>query len=89
MEKIKPMYKDVLGFELGDIGWLFKAIQIRHDCAHRAGHDKEGNKVSLTHQGIRELITQSSKLAVDIDLHINQGGFKFQVQRVNNDDAAG
>jgi hypothetical protein len=72
MKKVKPLYKNVLGFEFGDISWLFKAIKFRHDCAHRAGRDKEGNKVSVTHQGIRELMTQSRELAGRIDLHINQ-----------------
>lgn len=72
MKKIKPMYKDVLGFEFVDISWLFKAILTRHDCAHRAGYDKEGIKVPFTRQGIRELITKSRKLANDIDLHVNQ-----------------
>lgn len=47
LKKIKPMYKDVLGHDFGDISWLFKAVAKRHDCVHRAGHDKDGTPMVL------------------------------------------
>lgn len=71
-EKIKPMYRDVLGFEFGDITWLIKAVLTRHDCAHRAGHDKEGEKILITNQSVTELINKCRALVVSIDQHVRQ-----------------
>jgi hypothetical protein len=71
MKKIMPMYKDVLGFEFDDISWLFKDILVRHDCAHRAGYDKEGNKITVSLQGIRELMGKSRNLVNEIESHVN------------------
>lgn len=47
LKKIKPMYKSVLGLDLGDIGWLFKAVSKRHDCVHRAGYGKDGSQLTF------------------------------------------
>lgn len=70
IKKIKPMYRSVLGFSFGDIPWLFDAIRIRHDCAHRAGYDKEGTIVSITRESISELIKQCRKLVEAIETHV-------------------
>lgn len=72
MKKIKPMYKDVLDFEFDDISWLFKDILVRHDCAHRAGYDKEGNKVTVSPESIRELMSKSRNLVNKIELYTNK-----------------
>jgi hypothetical protein len=70
MKKIKPMYKSVLGFDFGDISWLFNAITLRHDCVHRAGFDKEGKEITVTTQSIKELVNACRALAVQIDEHV-------------------
>lgn len=70
MRKVKPMFADVLGYDFGDIAWLFKAVKVRHDCAHRAGYDKEGNPVSVTTESINALIAQCRNLAGAIDAHV-------------------
>lgn len=62
ISKVKPMYKDVLDCEFGDIGWLFQAVEIRHHCVHRAGFDKDGKKVELSEEMIRELVTRAKDL---------------------------
>lgn len=62
LAKVKPMFKEVLGCDFGDIAWLFEAVNIRHHCVHRAGLDKEGNRVDLTKTSIRTLASKSSKL---------------------------
>lgn len=62
LKKIKPMYRDVLGYDFGNIGWLFKAVLTRHDCVHRAGHDKDGEPISLTNEMLMELVNQSEQL---------------------------
>ncbi|TLU87847.1 MAG: hypothetical protein FDX21_03250 [Chlorobium sp.] len=75
MRKVKPMYADVLGYDFGDIAWLFKAVCLRHDCAHRAGYDKEGNQVSVSVASVNELVAQCRHLSESIDAH---------VQKINN-----
>lgn len=75
MRKVKPMYANVLGYDFGDIAWLFKAVRLRHDCAHRAGYDKEGNKVSVSVESLNELVKQCQYLSENIDAH---------VQKINN-----
>ncbi len=56
LKKIKPMYKSVLGHDLGDISWLFKAVSKRHDCVHRAGYDKDGNPLTFAEDELAVLI---------------------------------
>lgn len=73
LKKIKPMYRNVIDFNLGEISWLFTAVLCRHDCAHRAGYDKEGNKVDLTVKSIQELMRNCKELAEKIDAHIVDG----------------
>jgi hypothetical protein len=71
IKKIKPMYKSVLSIDFGDVSWLFRSVLLRHDCAHRAGHDKEGNKISLTKEDIRVLMERCRLLASNIDYQLN------------------
>jgi len=56
LKKIKPMYKSVLGLDLGDIGWLFNAVSKRHDCVHRAGYGKDGSQITFDGNEIVSLI---------------------------------
>lgn len=67
LKKIKPMYKAVLGHDFKDISWLFEAVKIRHDCVHRAGYDKDGNKVSLTTDTIVDLLGHVTDLSNEIE----------------------
>lgn len=68
IDKVKPMYKDVLNVDFGDdIKWLFEAINLRHDCVHRAGYDKDGNEVDLNKEQVEELIKQSTDLVKHIE----------------------
>lgn len=38
-----------------DLPWLQDAVKIRHDCVHRAGYDKDGNKVLLSKESLQNL----------------------------------
>lgn len=67
LEKIKPMYKSVLGIEFGDVSWLFKAVVLRHDCVHRNGVDKSGNPTRITHSEVEDLIRKCASLLARID----------------------
>lgn len=71
LKKIKPMYKDVLGIDFGNIGWLFKAVQIRHHCVHRAGYDKDSKEVSVTRNSIIELTRQVDQMANDVEIALD------------------
>ncbi|MNV84639.1 hypothetical protein D3C71_1785280 [compost metagenome] len=61
------MYRDVLDIDFGEIGWLFKAILIRHDCVHRNGVDKEGTPTGLGEDDVVELIKKCAGLVANID----------------------
>lgn len=67
LRKIKPMFKDVLSCDFGEIGWLFKAIDVRHHCVHRAGLDKDGDKIDISKESIKELIQNSQRLVHEIE----------------------
>jgi hypothetical protein len=69
IKKIKLMYRSVLGFDFGDIHWLFDAVRVRHDCVHRTGYDKEGKIVSITCESINELNKQCRILVAAIEAH--------------------
>lgn len=71
LEKVKILYKNVLDFEFGDISWLFKAVVIRHHCVHRAGYDQENNKIELSVETLRELVTRAKDLTslIESKLH--------------------
>jgi len=70
LKKIKPMYLSVLNYDFGDISWLFKAITLRHDCAHRAGYTKDSEKINITINSIKELIIKCKLLTKEINSHI-------------------
>ncbi len=72
LNKIKPMYKSVLGHDLGDIGWLFKAVTKRHDCVHRAGYEKDGKKLTFSANELETLIQRVSNLCQSIMVTVNQ-----------------
>lgn len=66
LKKIKPMYQSVLGHDLGDISWLFKAVLKRHDCVHRAGYDKDGNQLAFSDGEAETLIQNVRELCQSI-----------------------
>lgn len=67
LKKIKPMYQTVLGHNFQDIAWLFEAVKIRHDCVHRAGYNKDGNRVLLTTGTILNLLSDVTDLSHEIE----------------------
>lgn len=69
MKKVSPMFRTVLGVEFGDISWLFSAISTRHHCTHRAGLDKQGKRVDITHNSIKSLVKKLESLVNKIESH--------------------
>lgn len=70
IKKIKPMYHSVLEIDFGDVGWLFKAVLIRHDCVHRNGFDKDGSQTKIDTETIIELIQNCTRLVSIIEEEI-------------------
>lgn len=70
LDKVKPMYRDVFAIDFGDIEWLFKAVKVRHDCVHRAGHDKEGVELKLMAQDVHDLVAECKNLVHKVDAEI-------------------
>lgn len=62
IDKVNLLYSSVLGIGFGDVKWLYKAVELRHHCVHRAGYDKDGNEVDITVLDIETLIAQSNDL---------------------------
>lgn len=71
LPKIKGMYKDTLGIDIGDIGTLYKAVAMRHHLVHRNGKDKNGDEVIVD-----KLIVD--KLIIDISIFIETLDEKIQ-----------
>lgn len=81
LKKVKPMFKDVLECDFGDISWLFEAIKTRHHCVHRAGLDKDGNRIDISIDSIKKLVNSSSLLVHEVEDKVRQtpesDGFLF------------
>ena len=72
LKKVKPMFKDVLECDFGDISWLFDAVKTRHHCVHRAGLDKDGNRVDISIDSIKKLVNSSSLLVHEVEDKVSQ-----------------
>lgn len=72
LKKVKPMFRDVLGHDFGDISWLFRDVIKRHDCAHRAGYNKDGEAVDVSKESILELLENVENLASTIESTVNK-----------------
>lgn len=72
LKKVKPMFKEVLECDFGDISWLFEAVKLRHHCVHRAGLDKDGNRVDISVNSIKKLVESSSKLIHQVEAKVSQ-----------------
>lgn len=71
LSRIKPMYKAVLGVELGHIGDLMKNVLVRHDIVHRNGRSKGGEAVDIQPSQINDLMSKVRALADSIDQQLN------------------
>ncbi|MEZ9583969.1 hypothetical protein AB4230_16965 [Vibrio cyclitrophicus] len=72
LKKVKPMFKVVLGCDFGDISWLFSAVNLRHHCVHRAGLDKEGNRIAISVESVKLLVEKSELLVHSIENQVAQ-----------------
>ncbi len=55
--KVKQMFLSVFAVDLGDVTFLYEAVATRHDCVHRAGLNKSGERLIINNTQIDNLIT--------------------------------
>lgn len=84
VDKIKIMFKSVIGHDFGDISWFGRAVSIRHDCVHRAGITKDRRNLDIENEEIEELITNAKKMAEDLEMSI--GRLRPKVEHNASDD---
>lgn len=70
LPKIKGIYKDTLGIDLGNIAEPHKAVQVRHNLVHRNGKNKEGQHFVVTKEIISDLIDKIENFIFIIDEQI-------------------
>lgn len=68
--KIKPIYKDAINIDLGDIREIMSAVQIRHDIVHRAGKDKTGNLHTIGREDVIQLVENVSTVMSRVKANI-------------------
>lgn len=71
LDIVKPLYRDTLGADLGDISSLMKAVEIRNDIVHRNGRDKDGNLRDISKQDVLDLIKEVSDFIQSIEAQLN------------------
>lgn len=70
LPKIKGIYKDTLGIDLGNIAEPYKAVKVRHNLVHRNGKNKEGQHFVVTKEIISDLIDKIENFIFIIDEQI-------------------
>ena len=70
LRKIKPIYRDALGIDLGDVSDLYKAVLVRHDLVHRNVKNHEGVEHTITEEMVRELQTKVKALMESVNNQI-------------------
>lgn len=67
LPKIKPIFMDSMGIDIGVIKDLYKAVLIRHDIVHRNGKDKDGNEHVITKEDVEKLCSQVNDFIYNIE----------------------
>jgi hypothetical protein len=75
--KVKAMYAQVLGVNLGNTGLIGAAVQIRHDIVHRNGRQKDGTMIDVSCEQILNLLDEISKLAWRVEA---QSDYGFEIE---------
>lgn len=77
LEKIKPMYKEIVGLDLGDISNLFRAVKLRHDLVHRDGKTKKGEENNISKEDVKKFADQVRDLMYKLDKEIPSKNFSY------------
>ncbi len=65
--KLKPIFKEALDIDLGAIGPLCKAVEIRHDLVHRNGKNYEGVEHNIEEHDVRDVLNLVKDLVKSVD----------------------
>lgn len=65
--KLKPIFKDALGIDLGVITSLCKAVEVRHDLVHRNGKNHEGVEHKITETDVRVVLSWVKDMVSSVD----------------------
>lgn len=67
LPKIKPIFKESIGVDIGNIKELYKAVLIRHDIVHRNGKDKNGQMHIIKKEDVVTLCSQVNDFINNIE----------------------
>lgn len=76
LRKIKPIYRDALGIDLGDVTELYKAVLVRHDLVHRNGKNHEGVGHTITEEMVRNIQTKVKALMDSVNNQVAERLFE-------------
>lgn len=79
LPKVKGMYKDTFGEDIGDIRSVYKAVLLRHDLIHRNGKTKNGFEVVIDSGIIDLLISDIETFIGNIDKQQIETEKKFEL----------
>ena len=69
--KVKQMYAQVLHIDLGEMGSIARAIQVRHDIVHRNGRRKDGSTVLVDSNAVEGVVQDIRWIGTRVDLVLN------------------
>lgn len=73
VENMISLFKEVLNVDVPDCRhWLIQAVEIRHDCAHRAGVKKDGARRIISQKDLYELHENIRRIGRQIEDLLNQ-----------------
>lgn len=70
LPKIKGIFMDSMGVDIGVIKDLYKAVLIRHDIVHRNGKNKEGKEHVITKENVEQLCAQVNEFIYNIECQL-------------------
>lgn len=70
LPKIKQIFMDSMGVDIGVIKDLYKAVLIRHDIVHRNGKDKDGKEHVITKENVEQLCALVNDFIYNIECQL-------------------
>lgn len=70
LPKIKGIFMDSMGVDIGVIKDLYKAVLIRHDIVHRNGKNKEGKEHVITKENVEQLCAQVNEFIYNMECQL-------------------
>lgn len=84
LSKIKPIYKQTLNVNFGDIKEIMKCINYRHHIIHRNGKDKEGNPIQIEIKDIEDVLQKVYNFISNIEKQISPNIIIEDINSIKN-----